>query len=255
MAYLAEGPNSPKFQGAKEVKLTTLGYGYITSEEEVRENGCPGSRVEAERKPQRERERPTSWNGLAPSRTRGVTFGKDADVGGLATEASDSSQGAVPKDRDAILRAARVSGGEAGREKARVDLVRCKSALRELEGFLFPTVESDLGEGKNEVELERQDEAKSSPENSDSEEGAVGGASKSELSGEPPILGKKKDTKARGTAEDEVESARGTAAEGHHSEKKAIAVDTSPEKTEIREGAPTSARRNNHTTGCLGRAS
>ena len=74
----------------------------MTPEEEERENGCPGSRVEAQRKTQREQERPTSWYGAASLRIRGVTFGKDADVGGLATGSSDSSQGALPKDRDAI---------------------------------------------------------------------------------------------------------------------------------------------------------
>ena len=203
MVSMAEGANC---QEAKGVKLTALGYGYMALEEEVRESGCPRSRVEAERKPQRERKRPTSWYGAASSRIRGVTFGKDADVGGLATGSSDSSQGAVPKDRDAILRAARVNVGEAGRGIARVDLERCTSALRELE-VLFPTAESEeqfrgklagcvireanLGERENEVELERRDEAKSSPENSDSEKGAVGGAPSRESSGEPPTLGKK----------------------------------------------------------------
>ena len=84
---------------------------------------------------------------------------------------SDDSQGSVPKDREAMLRATRVTSEGTGRGKARVELARCKSALGELEGVLFPIAESEeqfreklsgcvireanLGDGETEIEPER----------------------------------------------------------------------------------------------------
>ena len=119
MAPMPASPNLVNYKGEdKWVKLTTFGHGYMAPEEPAKA-------------------------GPEKSRPRGVTFGKDADVGGLPSGSSDSSQGTIPKDRDAILRAARVTGEETGREKAREDLARCKSALRELEGVWFPTAESE----------------------------------------------------------------------------------------------------------------
>ena len=56
---------------------------------------------------------------------------------------SDSLQGAIPKARDAVSRKARVNGQESRKGESRVDLAHCKSALRELEGILFPTAESE----------------------------------------------------------------------------------------------------------------
>ena len=59
-----------------------------------------------------------------------MTFREEADVEGSATGSSDRSQGAIPKNRDAI-RAARVTGEKAGspsaesEERLRGKLARC----------------------------------------------------------------------------------------------------------------------------------
>ena len=94
-----------------------------------------------------------------------------------------------------------------------MDLARCKSALRELEGVLSSTAESEeqfrgkmagcvireanLGEGETEVEPEKQGEAKPLLESSDSEERAVGGASKSKSIGEPATPGEREQEEKR----------------------------------------------------------